>query len=155
MFDVSLPFLHLTLKPFPNRAEVCAHLRMSYVMITSWNIRRNMRIIPSRLLNILYAICLSVLRVKNPNCTLEKQAFICHCSFPGVIHKHCISCQREITASAFIQNMFCLHCSVLGSYSIYSFMHSHLIFALLLKCSIIYCGVKRKQPQSEVIAKTK
>lgn len=44
-----------------------SHLKMSYVMITSRNIRRNMRIIPSRLLKILYAICLSFLRVKNLN----------------------------------------------------------------------------------------
>lgn len=67
MFLVSLSFPYLTLKLFLKRAEIFAHLKMSYVMITSRNIKRNMRIIPSRLLKILYAICLSFLRVKNLN----------------------------------------------------------------------------------------
>jgi len=69
MFFVRLSFLHLTLKVFLERAEIFALLKMSYVMITSKNIKRNMRIIPSRLLKILYAICLSFQRVKNLNCS--------------------------------------------------------------------------------------
>lgn len=56
---VRLWFLYLALKLFLKRAEIFPHLKMSYLMITSRNIKRNMRIIPSRLLEILHVICLS------------------------------------------------------------------------------------------------
>lgn len=128
---------------------------MTYLMFTSRNIKRNTRKIPSRLLKILDAICLSFSEGWESPLQWQIQAWIWHCPFPRAVPEHRISFHREITTQTFIHNMSCLRSSLLGSYSIYSLMHSHLISASLFKCSFIYCGVKRKHPQPKVIAEGK
>lgn len=92
-----------------------AHLKVSILTITSRKIKRNMRIIPSRLLKIQNAIYLSFfLRAENLSCNGRNNpgSAIAHSK---AVPEHHISFHREKTTQAFIQNMSCLHSSLAGS----------------------------------------
>lgn len=89
------------------------------------------------------------LRAEDLSCSCS----ICHCSFQG-----CPCAPHQLSHRAtqtFIHNVSCLHSPLLGSCTICFLLHSHLISAFLFKCSFIYCGAKRKHPQSKVIAERK
>lgn len=121
---------------------------MSILVITSRNVKKNMRITPSRLLKILNVICLSFfLRAENLNCNGRNNpgSAIAH---SRAVPEHHISFHRKKTTQTFIQNMSCLHSSLAGSYTIYSLMHSHLISAFLFKMQFYLLRCKKKKTPS-------
>lgn len=102
-----------------------------------------MRMIPARLWKYWMQFVFLFLRAETLTCN-GRNTPGCATVHSGAVPEHSISFHSQLTAQTFIQHMSCLLSSLLGSYTIYSLMHSHLIPAFLFKCSFIYCGEKKK-----------